>query len=171
MRKPKRTNAELKYLVALLADTDGMIRERARESLVDTGKGAVLSLIKALQTSPLDQVRWEAAKALGAIDDTRSMLPLVNALKDSNDDVAWLAAEGLRKYKRDAWQPLLRLLIKQGSESAALRNAAHHVFLNQEPEGFEKSFAALMKALETVTVPEAVAVAAYEMLKAMKDSQ
>ncbi len=132
------------------------------------GKPAVLSLNQALQNSRLGQVRWEAAKALGAIGDARAIPRLVNALEDSDPDVAWLAAEALRQFKKRAWPQLLVLLIKNGSESALLRQGAHHVLRNQKESGFNDLLASLREDLESNTVQESTPVTAYAILKRMK---
>jgi HEAT repeat protein len=60
---------------------------KARKSLVALGKPAVPSLTRHCRIPKLDHVRWEAAKALGAIGDTRAIPRLVNALEDS--DPTW----------------------------------------------------------------------------------
>lgn len=99
------TGASIESLMDKLASKDGMVRQKARESLVALGKPAVASLIRALKNSTSDQVRWEGAKALGAINDARSIPTLVEALSDSNSDVTWLAAEALSKFKKAARPP------------------------------------------------------------------
>ena len=151
----------------MLADNDGMIRQKARESLVAIGAPAVSFLIQALQTSRSDQVRWEAAKSLGEIDDIRSIPTLVKALEDSNSDAAWLAADALRKFRKAAWAPLLQALIERGSDSVLLRQGAHHVFLNQKEDGCDDLLATLMKAVKLDGIPESVPEAAYELLERM----
>jgi hypothetical protein len=93
----------LSLLMDKLASKDGMVRQEARTPLVALGKPAVTSLNRALQHSASDQVRREAAKALGAIGDARSIPPLVKALSDSNSDVAWLAAEASSTFQKAAW--------------------------------------------------------------------
>jgi roadblock/LC7 domain-containing protein len=152
----------------MLASKDGMIRQRARRSLVVLGKPAVSPLTRDLQTSPSDQVRWEAAKALGAICDARSIPALIKALADSDYDVAWLAAEALIKFKKTAWAPLLRALTKGGPYSGLLRQGAHHVFVNQKEDGFNDLLKVLSKALEPAAAPESAMGAAYEVLKRLK---
>lgn len=132
------------------------------------GKPAVFSLVRRLRNSKVDHLRWEAVKTLGAIGDTRAVRPLVKALEDSDPDVAWVAAEALRKYKKTAWPPLLRMLIKSGADSFLLRQRAHHVLRNQKEVGFNDLLATLAKALESDTVPESTAVAAYSILKRIK---
>ena len=168
MTKQKRTGTYLESLMDLLASNNGATRQKARKTLVALGKPAVPSLSEALQNSKLDHVRWEAAKALGAIGDTRAIPRLVNALEDSDPDVAWLAAEALRQFKKGAWPLLLRQLIKDGSESALLRQGAHHVMRNQKENGFNDLLATLREDLESNTVQESTPVAAYAILKRMK---
>jgi HEAT repeat protein len=168
MSKQKRTVANIGSLIDMLASKDGPTRQKARKTLVALGKPAVSSLNSTLQNSRLDHVRWEAAKALGAIGDTRAIPRLVKALEDSDHDVAWLAAEALRKFKKAAWPPLLRVLIKSGSDSGSLRQGAHHVFRNQNEVGFNDLLVSLTKALESSTVPELATVAAFDILKRMK---
>jgi len=168
MIKEKQAGTNIKLLMDILKSENGANRQKARKSLVALGKPAVPSLIRALQNSKLDQVRWEAAKALGAIGDTRAISPLVKVLEDSDPDVAWLAAEALRQFKKVAWPPLLRQLIKDGSESAVLRQGAHHVLRNQKENGFNDLLASLREDLESNTVQESTPVTAYAILKRMK---
>ena len=168
MSKKPSAGTNLESLMNMLADKDGMIRQKARRSLVALGKPAVSSLIKALRDSASDQVRWEAAKALGAIGDTRSIPPLVKALADSNSDVAWVVAEALRKFEKTAWPPLLRALMKNEPNSGPLHQGAHHVLRNQKEDGYDDLLATLMHALEHDALSESAMVAAHEILKRMK---
>jgi len=90
MNKQNLTGMDLSSLTELLANEDGMIRQKARKALVVLGKPAVPSLVQALQNSTVDQVRWEAAKALAAIGDNgdvESIPALVKALEDSDYSV------------------------------------------------------------------------------------
>jgi HEAT repeat protein len=172
MNKQKRNGMylELESLVDMLASKDGMVREKAREVLVSMGKPAVSSLTQALKHSGQDQVRWEAAKALGSIGDTRAIPSLVTALKDCNPDVAWLAAEGLIKFEKHAWPPLLRALISDGAKSVLLRQGAHHVLLNQHEHGFRDLLKILETDLECNTMPEMTLNAARDILKKMNNT-
>ncbi|MBN1471516.1 MAG: HEAT repeat domain-containing protein [Syntrophaceae bacterium] len=168
MDKQKGIISNLESLMDMLASNDGMIRLKARESLVTLGKPGVPSLVQALQQSGLDQVRWEAAKTLGAIDDARSIPSLVTALEDCDNDVAWLAAEALSRFKKAAWPSLLQALINDKSDSALLCRGAHHVLLHQKEDGLNELLATLMKALEYGTIHESTTLAAYEILKRME---
>jgi HEAT repeat protein len=168
MSRQKRTGASLESLMGTLAGKDGAARLKARKALVALGTPAVSSLMQALRNSRLDHLRWEAAKTLGAIGDTRAIPPLVRALEDRDLDVAWVAAEALRKFKKAAWPPLLRALVKRGSDSASLRQGAHHVLRNQKEKGLNDVLATLSKDLGSSTFPESASLAAYDILERMK---
>jgi HEAT repeat protein len=170
MNKQNLTGMNLSSLTELLASEDGMIRQKARKALVVLGKPAVPSLVQALQSSKVDQVRWEAAKALAAIGDNgdvESIPALVKALEDSDYGVTWFAAEALRKFKKAAWLPVLRKLIADGLESVSLRRGMHHILMHQKEDGFNDLLSILTKALANDTVPESATVAAHEILKRM----
>lgn len=167
MNEQKGTSTNLESLMDMLANKDGVIRQKARDALVELGKPAVSSLTRALLNSKQDQVRWEAAKALGGINDTGSIPSLVQALEDNNSDVAWAAADALKTFRKAAWPSLLQALIKSKSEAVALRKGAHHVLVDQNEDGFNDLLATLLKALESSSAPESSAVAAHEILKRM----
>jgi HEAT repeat protein len=152
----------------LLASKNGATRMKARKSLVALGKPAVPSLTRTLQNSKEDHVRWEAAKTLGAIGDVRSIPALVSALEDSDQGVVWLAAEALSKFKKIAWPPLLRALVKSEKDSVALRQGAHHVLRKQKEDGFNDLLVTLRTALESSTASESTPFAASNLLKRMK---
>jgi hypothetical protein len=161
----------MQSLMDALASKDGLERTHARESLVAIGRPAVTSLAKALRDSGSKQIRWEAAKALGAIFDARSIPSLVKALEDRDPDVAWLAAEALIKFKKRAWPSLFRALMKSGPDSASLLQGAHHVLVNQKESGFDDLLAELTKDLESGAAKESAPIIAYKILKRMKTIQ
>jgi HEAT repeat protein len=168
MNKQKPTKTNLELLIDLLASKNGATRMKARKSLVAMGKPAVSSLTRILQNSRVDHVRWEAAKTLSAIGDTRAIPSLVKALEDSDSDVTWLAAEALRNFKKVAWPQLLRALIKSKPDSVSLRQGAHHVFRNQKEDGFNDLLATLRTALESSSASESTPFAASNILKRIK---
>ena len=168
MIKQRRYDTDLESLLELLANKDAVIRQKARQSLVVMGKSAVPSLAGALKNSMVDHVRWEAAKALGAIGDSRAIPSLVKALGDSDQDVVWLAAEALSRFKKTAWPQLLHALIISEPDSVLLRKGAHHVLQSQKEEGFNDLLAILRTALESSTGSESTPFAASDMLKRLK---
>jgi hypothetical protein len=167
MNRQIRTNENLKLLIDTLASRDGMARQKARKSLVALGSPAVPCLLRTLRNSRVDQVRWEAAKALGALRDARAIPTLVRALEDPDPDVAWLAAEALQTFGKAAWPALLQALLRRGERSAALRQGVHHVLRNQREAGFEDLIVVLLQALEVETIPETVLTTAYAILERM----
>lgn len=169
MTKQIMADTNWKSQIKLLESKDGTIRKKARESLVAMGgRPAVPALNRMLLHSPSKQVRWEAAKALYAIKDTRAIPSLVQALEDKNSDVAWIAAEALGLFQQAAWPDLLHALMNEDSDSALLRQGAHHVLANQKHEEFDDLLAILMDALEHGAVHEALTGAAFEIFKRMK---
>jgi len=118
--------AIISALIADLGSKDGIVRVRARKSLVAIGKPSVGSLVEAL-ASKKELVRWEAAKAIGQIGDPTATLALVRALEDEMFDVRWLAAEALLTIGKEALVPLLKALTEH-SDSLWMREGAHHVF-------------------------------------------
>jgi HEAT repeat protein len=117
--------ATISALVTDLSSKDGLVRVRARLSLIAIGEQAVSPLVKALATKK-QWVRWEAVKALGQIGSPAATEALVRALEDEMFDIRWLAAEGLIVIGRDALEPLLHALLER-SDSEWLREGVHHV--------------------------------------------
>ncbi|RPI02967.1 MAG: HEAT repeat domain-containing protein [Ignavibacteriae bacterium] len=168
MVKQKYTDTNLEYLIRMLASKNGTTRQNARHSLVAIGKPVISALTETLTNSKVDHIRWEAVKTIGAIGDASAIPALVQALEDTDPDVAWLAIEALRKLETAAWPVLLRIVIKRGKEDVLMRQRISHVFRNQEEEGYNDLLAALRKSLKSGTVPATAAVAAYDILKRMK---
>jgi HEAT repeat protein len=117
-------------LIRSLDDSDGLKRRDAREELEQIGKPATPYLIKALDDAS-KRVRWEAAKALVAIKDSRAAPALVNSLMDEVFEIQWLAAEALIALGTDSVVPLLKKLITD-YRSLFLRQGAHHVLHDLE---------------------------------------
>ncbi len=164
MNKQEQTKKNIESLVNMLADEDGMARNEARKSLITIGKPAVSVLISTFQNSKVDQVRWEAIKALGAIVDIKAIPVMVKALEDNDKDIAWLAAVGLEKLGIAAWPALLNALIMRGSDSLILRQGAHHILRKQRGKKYNELLTILLNALESETGAESTPPAAYNLL-------
>lgn len=168
MKIQKNTIENPELLLDNLGSTDGNVRKRTRELLMKKGRAGIVFLAGILRSSDIEQVRWEAARALSDMNDAATILPLVAALEDSFTDVAWMAAAGLKKYKMRAWPALLRSLIKNGPKSVLLRHGIHHVLKDQKEEGFDDLLTVISGELATETVPELSLSAAHDILKRMK---
>ena len=167
----------IRLLIADLGNNNGSVRVRARATLVHIGAQAVEPLTLALKDQNW-HVRWEAAKALGEIGDSRSAPALVSALEDVRSGIRWLAAEGLIVIGREALPPLLQALMDR-SDSEWLREGAHHVFRawlkekeraalhTKADEELGKLIAPVLKALEEVEPVIATPPAAQAALDAL----
>jgi nucleotide-binding universal stress UspA family protein len=149
-------------LVGDLASDDGIVRVKARKSLVAMGKQVVGPLIEALK-SKKNWVRWEAAKTLAEINDPSATQSLVNALEDDEFDVRWLAAEGLIHIGAKTMEPLLKALMER-PDSLWLREGAHHILHDLRETNFKESVKPVLAALEDVQPSLEVASAAEEAL-------
>jgi HEAT repeat protein len=160
------TESVIKKWITDLGSRDGMVRQRARGSLVALRKQAIAHLAK-LTRDRNEQVRWEAAKALGEIADPKAAAPLTCALEDEEFDVRWLAAEGLITLKSKGLTPLLRALIKR-PQSVWLREGAHHVLHDLSRTNLRKQVKALIEALEGVEPEIEVPPAAQNLLNSLR---
>ena len=152
------------FLVEALRGGSELPPERAREALVAIGPAAVPALLVALR-DPADEVRWEAAKALGQLRHPEAAVALVAALTDSHGGVRWLAAEALAALGEPAMRPILRGLLVH-SESQWLREGAHHVLRSLLASG-HADIAPVMRALEGIEPAIGAMTAASDALKVM----
>jgi len=153
-------------LVDLLASTDGVERQAAREQLEEIGRSAVPKLVKALK-SPSERARWEAAKALVKIADPSAAPALVSALCDQKAAVRWLASEALIQLGRDALAPLLRGL-EGSSDSIWFRDGAHHVLRSLIRDGVADEAIPVLEALEDIEPSVEAPIAAYHVLEDLR---
>ena len=160
--------AAIHTLMDALCDRNTLKRQRARLSLVDIGSPAVPYLTEALRDSDSEEcVRWEAAKALSDIGDPAGAPALIDVLgQDELFGIRWLAAEGLIALGRNGLVPLLEALI-QRSNSAWLREGAHHVLRILAGRGLYVYVAPVLTALEDVEPAVQVPPAARAALDAL----
>jgi HEAT repeat protein len=149
-------------LIAELGSKDGMVRVRARKSLVNIGHAAVGPLVEAL-ASKQEWVRWEAAKTLAQIGDPSATQTLIEALHDKKFDIRWLAAEGLIHIGNKAVKPLLAAVIKQ-PDSLWIREGVHHILHDLPESGIKETLKPVLRALEDVEPSLEVAIAAEAAL-------
>jgi HEAT repeat protein len=166
---PDNRQTESVTIVSLIADLtsdDGVIRVKARRTLVSAGGEAVEPLIEAL-ASPNQWVRWEAAKALGQIGNSAATDALVKALEDKMFDVRWLTAQALINIGPGVITPLLKALIER-ADSTWMREGAHHVLHDLARGDLHEVLQPVLAALEDVDSPVEVPFAAKAALSAME---
>ena len=166
---PADSNAQpndVSGFIAALGDGNGLVRQRAREALVDVGQPAVPALLTALVSSH-EQVRWEAAKALSEIAAPESAPGLVTALADREFSVRWIAAEGLVAIGHRSVEPLLEALVARGDRQW-LREGAHHVLKALSKRGSHEAIAPVLAALEGMEPELVVPPAAKAALNVMR---
>jgi HEAT repeat protein len=169
-----RSNVEgldsaIRSLVQGLASRDGMLRRTMRRSLVAIGEPAVDALSEAVNDKRR-MVRWEAAKALGAIGSARGARALIRALKDGDFGVRWLGAEGLIALERKSLEPLLRSLIDE-EDSDWLREGAHHVFSVLAERGLHDLVDPLLEALEGPEPGLSIVAEAHSALERIRSKE
>lgn len=152
----------IKSLIAELDNKDGIVRVRARRSLVNIGHATVGPLVKAL-ASKQEWVRWEAAKSLAQIGDPSATQALIGALQDKMFDVRWLAAEGLIHIGNKVVKSLLEAVIKQ-PDSLWIREGTHHVLHDLPENNLMELLKPVLHALEDVEPSLEVAIAAEAAL-------
>lgn len=158
---------EIEELIGELQSSDGLQRQKARVTLVEMGWQAVPQLVKAMADTN-EHARWEAAKALGDIEDPSAALALVHALEDESQDVRGVAAESLICMERAAVLPLLQELTKK-FESVWLRQGAHHVLHILKNNGLlTQPEIEVFEALEDVAPEVEVPWAAERALKTLQ---
>ena len=135
-------------LINNLSSSDEILRIHSRESLVKIGKPAVPQLVEALMRGN-HWLRWEAAKTLGEIGDPTAAPALVEALKDEQFDVQWLAAAGLIKMKKGGIEPLLHALMTE-IDIPRIREGAHHVLRELIKGELKEYLTPVLSALEGV---------------------
>ena len=157
---------EIHPLILDLKSKNGLVRERAREKLVAIGAPAVTHLAK-LTSQRAAILRWEAVKALGQIADPGSTPVFITALRDKDEEVRWLAAEGLIAVGAGAIEPLLQELVKK-SKSVLLRKGAHHYFSALRDLEESSRFDDLLSALESPEAKLNTPIAVEKLLKIMQ---
>jgi len=157
------TDVTVAMLVADFASHDGLKRKSARLSLVKIGDPAVGALINALQ-SKYTTIRWEAAKALGTINNPVAAPALVDAMNDNDFGVRWLAAEGIITLRRQGVIPLLQAL-EAHPDAAWLWESAHHVFKILADEGMTDLLTPILDALEHPVSADTIPHAARFLLE------
>lgn len=165
----KSSNLEVNHIHDLLKDLgnrNGLVRETAREKLVEIGS-PVIEFLSELISRPDDTVRWESIKALSEIANPVSIPTLIQALYDIDEEVRWIAAEGLVAIGRDAIEPLLNELL-ENPRSFRLKRGVHHVLTGLGPGDKNLDFTELIKALDEHSTKIHLPAVTYRVLRTVR---
>jgi HEAT repeat protein len=162
-------DARIPGLVDDLASRNPAIRERARETLVYLGKPAVPALIPLLSHRK-PHVRWEAAKTLSGIADPIAATALVNTLDDPDEDVRWVAGEGVTALGREGLQPLLAALLERARSHSFCESTHHVCYALARRKGLGPILEPVLEALEEAEPAIGAPLAAYAALSTLRDS-
>jgi hypothetical protein len=156
-------------LIELLAESDSSPRVSARYELVRRGDRAVTQALIAELNDPLPHVRWEAAKALGAIADPMTAHSLLHALDDDDQDVRWVASEGLISLGKIGLLTVLSGVTRWAQSTGFCRAAHHvlHVLRDRDPECAE-AIDPVLVALDSSDPGVLAPPAAHRALSALK---
>ena len=159
--------SDVSKLISTFASKDGVERYKARLAIEEIGKSAVPALVKALADKK-PEVRWEAARALGAIQDPKAGPALVQALMDVSFEIRWLAAEALIALEETAVVPLLRALMEK-SDSVDLLEGAHHILHALErSHKLNEPTLAVLEAIRSMEPDITVPGAAFDALQSLE---
>lgn len=97
----------IKVLINVLGDKNWRVIKAAINSLVEIGQPALDPLIETLETEVEVPKREYAAKALGLLGNSQAVEPLIEALKDEDENVRDKAAQALGEIRDErAIKPL-----------------------------------------------------------------
>jgi len=155
-------------LIEDLSSNDSMVRQRAREQLVLLGGQDVTRALVGELVDPRRHVRWEASKALTEIADPVAAFGLMHTLDDGDEDVRWVAGEGLIALGKVGLITVLSGL-EQRADSSCFCLGAHHVLhdLNKMC-GCGEAIAPVLEALEGAEPAVMVPLEAMKALITLK---
>jgi HEAT repeat protein len=119
--EPNSATAEL---IQKLSSPHVPERERARTELVALGRMAFPELQAACERGD-GRGRLEACKALTEIADPAAVPTFIRCLEGDQQDLRWVAAEGLSNIGGPAIEPLLMALIDRAAAHTILDGAVH----------------------------------------------
>jgi HEAT repeat protein len=156
---------DIESLVALLDSNNPVEREQARESLISSGRAAVVPVLQQLKKGN-QRSGWEAAKILGAIGDPAAASALTELLDHEDHDIRWVAAESLIALGREGLRQVLMALLSK-ADSIWVQKSAHHVvsrFVKDRSYQFLNPLLSAFDAFEpAVAIPHAAFCALHEL--------
>lgn len=111
-------------LLAALQGADEQFGSQISAACVQIGHAAVPALLERCNSSSA-WIRWQCIRALGEICGSRALSALIEALRDTDHAVAWVAAKGVVKYGKQALSPLLHLLMTTDTSRWLIETASY----------------------------------------------
>jgi HEAT repeat protein len=109
---PTTTSGDTERLAQALAKGQGLAQVIAANALINAGAASVDALDNLLN-SENDAVRWRAVNCLAHIHSEKAIDPLLRALHDPSQGIAWKGADGLLKLGPGASKQVLRSVLEQ----------------------------------------------------------
>lgn len=163
MTAKRESSSEIAGYLSALSSEDYAAVQAARRALVAMG-GQAIEPLWAARAQADDRLRWEITRTLVEIRDPRTADRLVQILIDDPDPgIRWLAAEGLAGIGEASLRPLLEALVHH-SDSAWLRQGAHHVLKALATGSREPFLRPVLQALESLEPVLQAPVVAYQAL-------
>jgi hypothetical protein len=119
--------AMITALVNDLGSKDGIVRQKARNALVQIGLPAMESLTVAFETKKNAYAHWEAAKAISTIGGPEAVRPLLHALADEDFSIRWIATEGLVAVGGIALESLAKFLVSEETPPFFYESSHHFI--------------------------------------------
>ncbi|HZU69698.1 MAG TPA: HEAT repeat domain-containing protein [Ktedonobacteraceae bacterium] len=116
-------------LLDALQGADEQLGSQIFSSLVKLGRVAVPALIERSKSSS-PWVRWQCIRTLGEIGDRRAVPVLVDAMRDPDHAVAWMAAKALASFGIPSVEAVLKML-ETADMTPWLVETASYVLRNQ----------------------------------------
>lgn len=91
---------QIEVHIQALANPNILVRQPAKEALIELGSAAVEPLLAAMKNET-SRICWEAASVLSQIDDPRWIAPMQNALMSSNCVLGQVAVKALKNLNMD----------------------------------------------------------------------
>jgi HEAT repeat protein len=134
----------MSILLSELETPSSIERRRARVALIEMGTDAIGMLAMAA-SSPHQQVKLEAIKALEVIGGIEAGRVLVRALNDNDFKIRWLAAEALTQMGHSGLKPVLEALIQDDGLSWVRQGARYvlHFYKGELSRPLEQLLSAL----------------------------
>jgi HEAT repeat protein len=150
------------HLAYALKENQGVLHREARRALHNLGKKAESAWIELLH-HPDSHIRWEAARGLAEIGDSRAVHLLAEGLLDENYVVRWATADVL-SYLGESAVPAVLTILSRSKLSQPVRVAAYHALHRISNASIQKRLSDVLEALRSPAANIQTPVVAQRLL-------